>query len=44
MIKRSFCAIFFLALIGAALSVTYADARALVVVCPPTTAARLRTF
>ena len=44
MIKRSFCAIFFLALIGTALSVTYADDRALVVVCPPTTAARLRTF
>lgn len=44
MIKRFFRALFGLALIGATLSVTYADARALVVVCPPAAAAQLRTF
>ena len=44
MIKKTFCTVFFLALIGTAFSVAYADANALVVVCPPTTAAQLRTF
>lgn len=44
MIKKTFRTAFFLALIGTAFSVAYADANALVVVCPPTTAAQLRTF